>query len=597
MLLSGDSQNKLEKLLIEQQLISSAQLNQLKEESARTNKSIISLINEKKLVGEEQLTHIVATANHVPYVNLTNFRIEPEVQKSIPKDLAQSYQAVPIGELKGRLAVGMIDPTNIQAIDFLTRKIGKAITPYLISSASINHILSQYKADVAKEVSDVVNTVNELIPQGHEAEKAKAVENNEQLQNIVQDAPITRALRSIMEHAYRIGASDVHIEPTKDEVVVRMRIDGVLQEVMKLPKQVEAALVSRVKILTNLKIDEHRIPQDGEFPLEIDGMAIDNRVSVSPVIWGEQIVIRLLVKNQELLTLDKLGFKGRSLRVIEEGIKKPHGMTLSTGPTGSGKSTTLYTVINEIKNVTINIVTLEDPVEYKMSGINQMQMNSEIGLTFASGLRSVLRQDPDVVMVGEIRDAETADLAVQAALTGHLVLSTLHTNSATGVLPRLLDMKVEPFLIASTVNTVIGQRLVRLLCTKCRKEDKTTETESKAVQQALANILPETHDNLAALQADYGYENLPKINESAYTIYRAQGCKECTDGYKGRTGIYEVFAMTPAIEKLLAGEATSNDIQKQAVADGMVTMRQDGFLKVLNGVTTLEEVARVSADH
>lgn len=232
-----------------------------------------------------------------------------------------------------------------------------------------------------------------------------------------------------------------------------------------------------------------------------------------------------------------------------------------------------------------------------MSGINQMQMNSEIGLTFASGLRSVLRQDPDVVMVGEIRDAETADLAVQAALTGHLVLSTLHTNSATGVLPRLLDMKVEPFLIASTVNTVIGQRLVRLLCTKCRKEDKTTETESKAVQQALANILPETHDNLAALQADYGYENLPKINESAYTIYRAQGCKECTDGYKGRTGIYEVFAMTPAIEKLLAGEATSNDIQKQAVADGMVTMRQDGFLKVLNGVTTLEEVARVSADH
>ena len=368
---------------------------------------------------------------------------------------------------------------------------------------------------------------------------------------------------------------------------------------MTLPKHIHAAIVSRIKILSNLKIDEHRLPQDGRFAIKLEDKDVDLRVSISPISFGEKVVIRILDKSSGVITLEKLGLKGRAFRLIKEASGKPHGMILSTGPTGSGKSTTLYAILQRINSVEVNIVTLEDPVEYNVEGINQIQVNPKVGLTFASGLRSVLRQDPDVIMVGEIRDTETADLAVQSALTGHIVLSTLHTNSASGVLPRLKDMQVEPFLIASTVNTVIGQRLVRKICDKCKEQYKPSETELASIKECLKNVLPKKDDPRASEKLeDVGYDNLPFIDSGDYNLYKGKGCDNCHGtGYQGRVGVYEVFSITQDLEKLLLQEVTSSEIQNEAVKEGMVTMKQDGYLKALSGITSLKEVARVAQDY
>lgn len=594
-MLVGETQNTFERLLVDEGHLSDEQLRDLRRESAEQNKSIINLISERKLIDRETVVKTVAKAENVPYADLRNFRIDQDLTKLIPKDVANSHQVVPIGWMNGRLAVGMIDPTNLQAVDFVTRKIGHSIIPHMVSSESINTILGQYKADVSEEVSSVVGSVTEFA----ESEKEKQQQEQQdsgQVQNLVQDAPITRALNTILEYSAQLGASDIHVEPRVENVKVRFRIDGILQDVMTLPKEAEAALVSRVKILAGLKIDEHRVPQDGEFQFDYQGRDIDLRIAIAPIVWGEQVVIRLLDKDSDLLDIDSLGYIGRANRLIHQGLTRPYGMTLSTGPTGSGKSTTLYAGINTIKDESINIVTLEDPVEYKMEDINQIQVNPQIGLTFAGGLRSVLRQDPDVVMVGEIRDGETADLSVQAALTGHVVLSTLHTNTAAGVLPRLIDMGVEPFLIGSVINTVIGQRLVRRICENCMEEYQATEAEVESIKATLQGVLPESGEPTEELKQDIGYEHLPNLSQNAYTLYRAQGCSECTEGYKGRTGIFEVFSITPEMEAILVGETTSSKVQAQAQADGMITMKQDGYLKALNRVTTLEEVVRVASD-
>ena len=363
---------------------------------------------------------------------------------------------------------------------------------------------------------------------------------------------------------------------------------------MKLPKSTEPPLVSRIKILSNLKIDEHRIPQDGQFTVLVDGKGIDLRIAISPVVWGEQVVIRLLDKSGTTLNLEDMGYHGRALRTIRKGLERPNGMILTSGPTGSGKSTSLYALIQEIKNDTINIVTLEDPVEYKMDGINQIQVNAEVGLTFAAGLRSILRQDPDVVMVGEIRDKETAQLAVQAALTGHLVFSTLHTNSAAGILPRLLDMGIEPFLIASTVHTVIGQRLVRRIGGE-KEEYESDATEAAAIHDAIGGLLPKTEEERQAAAEDMGYESLPLADQNAYTLHRGKDSLETPHGYKGRMGLYEVFEITQEIQELILKRSTSADIQRLAQKQGMVTMREDGYLKALQGLTTVTEINRVAA--
>ncbi len=581
-MLSVESQHKIEQLLLERELLTVEALDTAKLEAGQKGAPLLAYISEHNLVSEEDLTKVSALASNVPYVSLLNLTVSPDVLKVMSRDTAQTYKAVPFGRMQGRLAVAMLDPTNIQAVDYLSRKVGETLTVYLASRRSIEHVMSQFHVDIA---ADIDKERDETAPK-----------KGSDVQNLVQDAPITRVLNTILDYAATSHASDIHIEPRETELKVRYRIDGILQEIMTLPKSVEPALISRIKILSSLRIDEHRIPQDGQFQISSGGHDIDLRIAIAPVVWGEQVVIRLLDKSGTVLTLDSLGFRGRALRNIEAGIKKPHGMTLSTGPTGSGKSTTLYAVISAVKDVSINIVTLEDPVEYKMSGINQIQVNNDVGLTFASGLRSILRQDPNVIMVGEIRDQETADLAVQAALTGHVVLSTLHTNSAAGVLPRLLDMGVEPFLIASTVNTVIGQRLVRKLCDKCREEVKTTAAETESITRTIGEELPKTKGDMKKAEDDLGYTDLPLSGQKSYTIYKPKGCSACNKGYKGRVGIYEVFSMTDAMEKLLLAHATTSEVQAQAMKDGMLTMKQDGYLKVLTGATTLEEVARVAAD-
>lgn len=593
-MLSLDSQQKIEAELLTDKLVSSETLDKLKRLADETKKPFLTVLEEAKIVDDEIMTRLVAKSEALPYVKLSDIVIPDNILNLLPKEVAESYKSVIFGQMKGRLAVAMLDPTNVQAIDFISRKAGQSVTAFRASQASIDRAISQYGADVAG-IADLDTKLSEDAKQ--QTKDSAAEISRGSLQNLVQDAPITRALNTILEYAAQSRASDIHIEPRQDKLKVRYRIDGVLQESMTLPVAVEAALVSRIKILSNLKIDEHRIPQDGQYEMVYKGREIDLRIAIAPTIYGEQVVIRLLDKEANAVPLEAMGLQGRSYTLVKEGLAKPHGLTLSTGPTGSGKSTTLYALLATIKHDSINIVTLEDPVEYKMDGINQMQVNPEVGLTFASGLRSILRQDPNVVMVGEIRDKETADLALQSALTGHVVLSTLHTNSAAGVLPRLLDMDIEPFLIASTVNTVIGQRLVRRICPTCRQSFESTKVQTDAIMKTVGALLPKNAEEAVARAKEIGYENLPLSGQNAYTLYRGQGCRECTDGFKGRIGIFEVFGLTQGMERLLTQRATSAQVQDQAQKDGMLTMKQDGFLKVLTGVTTLEEVARVAADY
>ena len=402
-------------------------------------------------------------------------------------------------------------------------------------------------------------------------------------------------MTQLLEYAQRARASDVHIEPLEGSLIVRCRIDGVLRRVMDLPKSVEPALVSRIKILSSLKIDEHRKPQDGQFTIIVGEKEIDLRIAISPVVWGEQVVIRLLDKSGSSFKLEEMGYAGRALRMIRKGIKRPNGMILTSGPTGSGKSTSLYALVQEIFSEEINIVTLEDPVEYKMPGVNQIQVNPAVGLTFSSGLRSILRQDPDVVLVGEIRDGETANLAVQAALTGHLVFSTLHTNSAAGILPRLLDMGIEPFLIASTVNTVIGQRLVRRVA-KERETYQSNDVETQGIRDMVGYLLPKTPEEISSISEDLGYGDLPLADSSSYTLVKGKDSQQTPGGYKGRLGLYEVMEITEEIQQLIIKHATSSQIQKIAITQGMIPMHLDGYLKALSGQTTLEEVNRVASN-
>jgi type IV pilus assembly protein PilB len=535
----------------------------------------------------------------VPYVNLTSARVDPKVLSLLPQDVAERYMAVPLGEIQQRLVVAMLDADNVQAIDFLSNRIGRPLKVYVASESGIRQVLRQYSSHLDTQMDKKLK--DDLTRTGEEPETtpkdAKAAgEQNEAIKTIVQDSPISKALSAILEFAARNRASDVHIEPLEKEVKVRCRVDGVLREVMRLPKNTEPALISRIKILSNLKIDEHRIPQDGQFTVLVDKHPIDLRIAIAPIVWGEQVVIRLLDKTGTSLKLEDMGYEGRALRLIRKGLEQPNGMILTSGPTGSGKSTSLYALLQEIKNDAVNIVTLEDPVEYKMDGINQIQVNPEVGLTFATGLRSILRQDPDVVMVGEIRDKETAQLAVQAALTGHLVFSTLHTNSAAGILPRLLDMGVEPFLIASTVHTVIGQRLVRRIADTGKQTYKSSEAETKAIQSTLGKLLPKTAQDVAAAAKDLGYKSLPLVTDTAYTLSKGIDSPDTPGGYKGRMGLYEVFEVSEAIQGLIMKRATSTEIEKAAEAEGMINMRQDGYLKALDGRTSIDEVNRVAAE-
>lgn len=595
-ILSTENQQQVEELLIQQGIVAEEDMAKYKDEAEKEKEPLFQFLIKKNIIEDEQLTKIIAQATNVPYVNLSKAEVNPKILSMLPKDVAERFMAVPLGELKNRLVVAMLDAANVQATDFLSNKIGQPLKIYMASQSGIRNVLDQYNLGVNEDIVSDLGS-GKLSKVGGESEDDLIDDKGKKksIKTIVQDSPISRALSTIMDYAAKSSASDIHIEPMPDCVKIRARIDGVLREIMKLPKSIEPALVSRVKILSNLKIDEHRIPQDGQFDFVYDKREIDLRIAISPVVWGEQIVIRLLDKTGVSLKLEDMGYRGRALRAIREGIKQPNGMVLTSGPTGSGKSTSMYALIQEIYTEEINIVTLEDPVEYKIKGVNQIQVNPDVGLNFATGLRSILRQDPDVVLVGEIRDKETAQLAVQAALTGHLVFSTLHTNSAAGVLPRLLDMDIEPFLIASTVNTVIGQRLVRRIAEEGKEKYQTEKAETASIHETLGVILPSKDEEKADVAKDLGYEDLPLANQNAYTLYKGQDSKHTPGGYKGRMGLYEVIDINDEIEELILKRATSNEIQKCAKKNGTVTMREDGYLKALQGMTTLDEVNRVAA--
>lgn len=582
-LLTKDAENRIVSLLVSEGLADGTAVSNIKQEAENSGKPVLQELVSRQLITNDMIAHATAEIIGVPYVELKNITIDQDILAKIPGDASSRVLVVPLGEKDGMLNVAMVDPTNVQSTDYISNLINKPIRVWMSSERGVREMLERYHGDF----SGVKEAVRET---GEEAE-----EEHSNAKTIVQDSPISKALTTILSYAAKTKASDIHIEPLENSLIIRCRIDGVLRKIMELPKTVAPALVSRIKILSNLKIDEHRIPQDGQFTVLVDEQEIDLRIAISPVTWGEQVVIRLLDKKGVSMEIDKMGMSGRALRSVLDGIKKPNGMILTSGPTGSGKSTTLYALIQQIKSEEINIVTLEDPVEYKMGGINQIQVNVDAGLTFASGLRSILRQDPDVVMVGEIRDSETAGLAVQAALTGHLVFSTLHTNSAAGILPRLLDMGIEPFLLASTLNVVIGQRLARRITEK-RELYKSSDVETKGINDIVGNLLPKTKEEVASVSEDLGYPGLPVKTDSSYMLAHGIDSKETPGGYKGRVGLYETIDVDEDIQKLIISHSTANEIMRLAKSKGTVTMRQDGILKVLSGITSIEEVNRVASD-
>lgn len=585
-ILTDASKTKIEAYFVKAGLFTEEQLESYRKEAKDNDEPLFSYLMRNGIINDEQLAEATARTSGMPYVNLSRAVIDGKILALLPMETAQRFMAVPLGETNEggakRLAVAMLDANNVQAVDFLSNAIGRPIKVYMASESGINNVLAQYHMDVDEGVKQSLGTDG----------RPKMTSN---AQVIVQDSPISKILSQLLEYAQRVRASDIHIEPSETKLTIRCRIDGVLRVVMTLPKSVEAALISRIKILSNLKIDEHRKPQDGQFTVMVGNKEVDLRIAISPVVWGEQVVIRLLDKSGNSFKLEDMGYAGRALRAIRDGIAKPNGMVLTSGPTGSGKSTSLYALVQEIYSEKINIVTLEDPVEYKMEGVNQIQVNPAVGLTFASGLRSILRQDPDVVLVGEIRDGETANLAVQAALTGHLVFSTLHTNSAAGILPRLLDMGVEPFLIASTINTVIGQRLVRRVAAD-HETYQSNEMQTQTIKDSIGYLLPKNKAEIKSVSEDLGYGDLPLADSPSFTLTKGKDSPTTPGGYKGRVGLYEVMSITDEIQQLIIKHATSSQIQRVAVAQGMIPMHEDGFLKALKGTTTIEEVNRVASN-
>lgn len=524
---------------------------------------------------KEESEAIFTPAIDISYIDLSKTSVPKKILSLVSEHVARHYQIVPLEEKEGHLVVAMIDPEDREAIEFVKKKTGKELDIRICTQADLNHILDQYSAlsgELKKIVESAEEEEEELKPTPKEGPTIKKEE-------IEETAPAAKIIQSLYKRAVREKASDIHIEPEEDQVTVRFRIDGILRKVISLPKEIQPAIVSRIKILSDLKIDETRLPQDGRFQTVVDGAEVDFRVSTLPTVNGEKVVARILDKSSGILTLEQLGLRGSAFQVLDENIHKAHGMILVTGPTGSGKTTTLYAVIDKIKNVGINIVTLEDPVEYRMQTINQAQVHTQIGFTFANGLRSIVRQDPNVIMIGEIRDYETADMAVHAALTGHIVLSTLHTNDAAGAIPRLIDMKIEPFLVNSSINCVVAQRLCRRICENCKEALQIEIGEKELAEKELKN-LPANAEKPGKIE-----------------FFHGKGCDNCGgSGYKSRIGIFEVFQLSDDLKEMVAKRASGTELGTQAVKNGMVTMKQDGILKAIEGFTSLEEIWRVTKD-
>ena len=559
--------------LLRDHSISLEQYDAIKVKSAAEGKSPDELLATQGILSEEKIAEVKAKQLNIPFISLTSTSFSPQALSFLSRAVVDRFNVIPFfyDDKTKTLSVAMSNPVDLDAVMFLRKKTGLTIKTFAASPSEVrNAINQQYR-------QELVGDVGEAIKETEQYTAAKKTVDSTQISQIIKEAPIAKIVSTILEYAVSSRASDVHIEPLEDRVRVRYRIDGILYDKLSLPKNVQDSLTSRIKILSEMKIDEHRMPQDGRFNFKVNKDEVDLRISTIPTVNGEKIVMRLLRKSGGIPTLPELGLSGISLRSLESSMLKPHGIILVCGPTGSGKTTTLYSILSRLNTTRVNIMSLEDPVEYQMPGINQVQINPAVGLTFASGLRSFLRQDPNIILVGEIRDKETTDLAMQAALTGHLVFSTLHTSNAAGALPRLVDLGAEDFLLASTINAILGQRIVRKICTTCR--------ESYLPPQQL----------IEEMKSILGKLFMPK--EQPVKLYRGKGCDTCSaSGYLGRIGIYEAMVATEQIIRMVAEHAATTNVEKQAIAQGMITMKQDGYLKVLTGLTTIEEVLRVAQE-
>lgn len=566
--------------------LSPEQVEQARVASASTNKTQRQILIDMGITDDDLLIKAEAEVWGIPFFDQQNFVVSTELLNMVPKSVAESYLFIPIDLSKEKqlLSVVMAKPQDLTAIDFLERKTGMKLKIYASTPDWIKLTIDRnYSTGLIGDISDVLKRG------GSEDEDSAGVVTAESMAAIIKEPKIVEIVKKVLEYAIRLRASDVHIEPSENDTRIRYRVDGILEEKLRLERQYHAALVSRIKILSNIKIDEKRIPQDGRFNFKSDDGEVDLRISTLPTVHGEKVVMRLLRKNSKVPTLPDLGLRGKALKNLEESVNIPHGIILITGPTGSGKTTTLYSLLVKINTPRVNIVTLEDPVEYQMAGINQVQINPQAGLTFASGLRSFLRQDPNIIMVGEIRDEETAGLAIQASLTGHLVFSTIHTNSAAGALPRLIDMKAEPFLLASSMTAIVAQRVLRKICENCR----VSYAPEQAVLQDIKKVLGKLYEGF--IKSNSNLVEMAKKQNSEMLLFKGQGCEKCAKtGYLGRVAIFEVLPVTNGVAKLILERSDAASIEQKAVEEGMIQMKQDGYLKVLEGVTTIEEVIRVA---
>ncbi|MDD3531902.1 MAG: ATPase, T2SS/T4P/T4SS family [Candidatus Shapirobacteria bacterium] len=569
---NNGNNRSLSDVLLEKGLITEEKRNQIRLNAAREDKTEEQIVRERGVVDSKSLALAKAELFHVPFVSLAEIPISPEAISLVSQSIASTYKLIPLlyNRDGNEITIAMANPLDLEAIEFLERKIQVKVIPKMADEEEIALAIKEYYGGT------LVAEVSQALDEELSVPKTKAIDIR-QLGEVIREAPVAKVVTTILEFAVTSRASDIHIEPQEEKTRVRYRIDGIMHEKLLLPRTIHGALVSRIKILSGMRIDEKRLPQDGRFSITVDEEEVDLRVSSVPTTYGEKIVMRLLRSSGGVPDLPDLGLRGLGLKRFEEAITKPNGIIIVCGPTGSGKTTTLYSALSRINTSRVNILTIEDPVEYEIAGVAQVQVNREAGLTFASALRSFLRQDPDVMMVGEIRDPETTELAIQAALTGHLVFSTLHTNQASGAIPRLLDLGAETFLLASALSLVIGQRIARRICPNCQEKFIPEEAVLTEIRETLGPLMPKNKDKIE--------------------LVRGTGCEKCNNtGYYGRIGIYEALPVSEKIAKLILEQAPAGEIEKQAVDEGMVTMLQDGYLRVLEGVTTIEEVVRVVRD-
>ena len=574
-------QEQIQEILQKSKILPEADLNKAITDAANENVSLADYLIGKKILTENGLYEGIAGYFNLAFVDLKRKAIRKDLLQTIPDTIVQVHQVVAYDQEGGTIQWAMTDPTDLEIIEFIKKKTNLEPNIAVTTPSSIKEIIKQYHKGIKAKFQEITS------PGEHE----EAAADQGDLKKLAQDLPIIRIVETLLEYAIYESASDIHIEPTERDVIVRYRIDGILREVMTLPKKIQSGVIARIKILSNLKLDEHRLPQDGRFKVSTEEYKVAFRVSIIPVYDGEKVVLRLLNESAQILSLEQLGLLTSAYNLVKKNISKPHGMILVTGPTGSGKTTTLYTILNILNKPGVNISTVEDPIEYRIPRINQSQINPKIGFSFSVGLRALLRQDPNIIMVGEIRDKETAEISANAAMTGHLVLSTLHTNDAVGALPRLLEMGIPSFLVATTTNLIMAQRLVRKICPNCIMS---YTLSTKAIEELERQI---NFKELLNALAREGTVTPAVASPEALLFYRGKGCRECNQsGYKGRLGIYEVIEVDHEIAELVTKNATSEELQPLARKKGMVTMLEDGFIKAKMGITTIEEVLRVTKD-